>query len=400
MKKLSQLKQGSRKNPLNIQDETINYISAEDLKKYLSIAEKFICDETKELINYLIVNNANYVKDLAPEGAENALAYFYDNGPYKEEHFSELYALIGKINKQHRLLEIPVFQTKDEFYGIISRKLSPDQVIIDLETEEGRNAVVKKYTPLCYKEALAWNGKSNLQFDDLMQNAFIGLTWAMNAYCKKSHKAIRKEVASGEELNIENYKTTTFLTVASYYIRFAILEAVKNESQLVRLPANKQAEEREELGYNVKNTAISGDKIVGGEEKGKSVFDYISRYEDAGKHMDEQDINKAWKILMKKLREKNKFSDKVIKAWIQFNQLGGVPKRKNKEIADELGISSSNVTYYCSCINNFIKKDPELSKIAKHLIMLYNESLQRYYDEDGEEPASININEKITDNQE
>ena len=94
MKKLSQIN-STPKEKLDIMEDTINYIPANDLKKYLEIADKFISDETKELVQYLIVNNANYVNDLAPKGAENALAYFYDNGPYKETHLAELYKLIG-----------------------------------------------------------------------------------------------------------------------------------------------------------------------------------------------------------------------------------------------------------------------------------------------------------------
>jgi predicted transcriptional regulator len=107
----------------------------------------------------------------------------------------------------------------------------------------------------------------------------------------------------------------------------------------------------------------------------------------------------VWKMLMQKLKSSNKISDKMIDAWVQFNQLNGAKKKKNKDIAAELGISQSNVTYYCSCINNYIKKNPELSKIARHLIMLYNESLQRYYrEEDNDEPVQFTIIEQNYNN--
>lgn len=391
MKKLSQIN-STPKEKLDIMEDTINYIPANDLKKYLEVADKFISDETKELVQYLIVNNANYVKDLAPEGAENALAYFYDNGPYKETHLAELYKLIGILNKQNRLLEIPVFQTKEQFYKIINKEISPDEVIIDLESEESRNKIAKKYKKLCYKIALSFVGKTNIEMDDLMQAAYMGLTWAMNGYGKKSNKLKEKDIMNGEETDIQHYKNTTFLTFASYYIRFAILETIKSEAHLVRIPVNKQAEERKEKGYNTKNTEISGDKKLGDSENSKSLFDFIGGIEDAGKSLDNEDITMAWNILMKKLRSCGKFSDKMINAWIAFNQLNNTEKRKNKEIADELGISPSNVTYYCNCINNYIKTDPEIKKIAKHLIMLYNENLQRKYNEEPiDEPVYIPV---------
>lgn len=394
MKKLSQKILESRKTPLEIQDDTLNYVSVEELKKYLEIADKFICDESRELIQYLIVNNKNYIDDLAPAGEENALAYFYNNGPYKESHLMELYSLIGKINKQHKLLEIPVFQTKEQFVGIINKEFSLDEVIIDLDSNAGRNAVAKKYENLCYKIALSFNGKSNLEFDDLLAAAHEGLVWAMNGYCKKSKKATRKEEITGEEIDEKQYRNTTFLTFASYMIRFAIFEAIKNESHLVHVPVNKQAEERQEKGYNAKNNSISGDRHIGDDENSKSLFDFIGDTENAGKSVDDQDIKMVWDMLMKRLRESGNFSEKMINAWIQFNQLNDTEKRKNKDIAAELGISPSNVTYYCYCINNFIKTDPEMKKIAKELISLFNESLQRYYEEnDKEEPKYIKLNE-------
>lgn len=397
MKKLSQKILESRKNPLEIQDDTLNYVSAEELKKYLEIADKFICDESRELIQYLIVNNKNYINDLAPDGEENALAYFYNNGPYEESHLMELYSLIGKINKQHKLLEIPVFQTREQLVGIINKEFSLDEVIIDLDSPQGRNAVAKKYENLCYKIALSFNGKSNLQFDDLLAAAHEGLVWAMNEYCKKSKKAIRREERTGEKIDEKQFRNTTFLTFASYMIRFAIFEAIKNESHLVHIPVNKQAEERKEKGYNSKNNEISGDRKIGDDENSKSLFDFISDTENAGKDVDDQDIKMVWDMLMRRLKSTGNFSEKMINAWINFNQLNGNEKRKNKDIAEELGISPSNVTYYCYCINNFIKTDPEMRKIAKELISLFNESLQRYYEEnDKEEPKYIKLNE--TDN--
>lgn len=399
MKKFSQfIKEAKRQ--LEIQDDTINYISAPELKKYKEIADKFISPETKEIIQYLIVNNSNYINDLG-KGEENALAYFYNNGPYKDQHKKELYALIGKVAKSNRLLEIPVFQTPEQFKSIVSGEVAPDEVIMDLTSEQGRSLIAKKYEKLCYKIALSFKDQTTIPFEDLLSQAYVGLTYAMNGYGKKSEKAKKKEQEMEEEMDISTYKKTTFLTFASYCIRYSILDSIKNDAHLVRIPVNKQAEERKEKGYNTKNHSISGDKPVGGEEKGKSLFDYVGGMENAGKSVDDEDIATTWKILLKIIKESDKFSEKMISAWIQFNQLNGNEKKKNKEIAAELGITPSNVTYYCYCINSFIKKDPKASKVAKELIVLYNESLQRYYEEDDrEECHSIRINEKNNEDNE
>lgn len=394
MKKFSTFIAEAKKSLLEIQDDTIDYISAEQLKKYLQVADKFLSDETKELVQYLITNNSSYIKELGGKGSsENALADFYNNGPYKEPQKKELYALIGKINKSGRLLEIPVFQTKDQFEGIINGKIAADEVIIDLTSEAGRQRVAQKYQGLCHKMAKAFKGKSNISYEDLLSSAYEGLTHAMNSYGKKSVKAIKKEKSTGEELDITAYKTTTFLSFAAHIIRFVTLEAIKNESHLVRIPTSQQAEERKEKGHNTKNRSISGDKSVSGEEGGKSLFDFVGGTENAGRSLDDEDISRTWEILLKELKKNAKITDVMLKCWMEFNQIGGTEKKKNKEIAAELGIVPSNVTYYCYVINNQIAKDPKLSKIARELITLYNESLQRSYEDDRDEPAHVKINE-------
>ena len=53
MKKLSQIINEAKKK-LDIQDDTINYISTEDLIKYVEIANKFLSVDTKNIINWLI----------------------------------------------------------------------------------------------------------------------------------------------------------------------------------------------------------------------------------------------------------------------------------------------------------------------------------------------------------
>lgn len=394
MKKFSTFIAEAKKSLLEIQDDTIDYISAEQLKKYLQVADKFLSDETKELVQYLITNNASYIKELGGKGSsENALADFYNNGPYKEPQKKEIYALIGKINKSGRLLEIPVFQTKDQFDGIINGKIAADEVIIDLTSEAGRQRVAQKYQGLCHKMAKAFKGKSNISYEDLLSSAYEGLTHAMNSYGKKSVKAIKKEKSTGEELDITAYKTTTFLSFAAHIIRFVILEAIKNESHLVRIPTSQQAEERKEKGHNTKNRSISGDKSVSGEEGGKSLFDFVGGTENAGRSLDDEDIARTWEVLLKELKKNAKITDVMLKCWMEFYQIGGTEKKKNKEIAAELGIVPSNVTYYCYVINNQIAKDPKLSKIARELITLYNESLQRSYEDDRDEPAHVKINE-------
>src|SRR5574344_2129247 len=100
MKKLS-LIINEAKQKLDIQDDTINYISTEDLISYMDIAKNFLSEDAKNVINWLI-DHPNYVEDLASKNANNALATFYDNGVPTTPMMKELYRWVGNVVKNNR----------------------------------------------------------------------------------------------------------------------------------------------------------------------------------------------------------------------------------------------------------------------------------------------------------
>ena len=70
MRKLSEvIKEGKQK--LDIQDDTINIISSEDLYAYLEIAKKFISEDAKNVITWL-AEHPNYPVEIASPNADNA----------------------------------------------------------------------------------------------------------------------------------------------------------------------------------------------------------------------------------------------------------------------------------------------------------------------------------------
>ena len=99
MKTLSQVRRVNEAKSLDVQEDAIGYIGAGDLKKYLDIANKFISDDTKSIINYIIDNNDKF-------GAKDSLQNFYSRGIPKDETLKSIYKAIGKLKKSGRLLEI------------------------------------------------------------------------------------------------------------------------------------------------------------------------------------------------------------------------------------------------------------------------------------------------------
>lgn len=367
MKTLSQLINEAKKSKLDIQDDTINYISADQLKKYLEIADKFISQEAKDIVNWLIVNNSNYISELSTDDNENALAGFYDAGVPKEDSLKELYKAIGIIAKNDRLLEIPVFQTKEQFESIINKKESPDAIILDLKSEAGRSKVAEKYKPLLIKMCKDWNGKSTLSFDELMSAGYEGLVWAMNGFGKKTDK---------NKVDMDTIVSSqTFGQYAAYLIRVAILEAIKNESHTVRIPISAQNRERKEKGYNTRSNSVSGDSTVSKDgEGGKTLFDFFGgETEDAESGVNADDLKKIRKELYSILDKE--FGNSVMDAFYSFYGCNGHEKLKNKEIAAKYKISNSNVTYYCNKVANFIKKNDKVRELCKEMLELMYEGI-------------------------
>lgn len=395
MRKFSQIIT-EEKRTISIQDNSVNYLSKGEIEKYLEIADKFISTEAKNVCNWLIKNNDTYIKDLSSgKDSENALVDFFNNGFPTEDEKKSLYRNILAIVKSNRILEIPVFMTRSQFDSIIDKKSSPDEVIIDLDSEKGRNAIAIKYTPLVHKIANSWVGKTSFEYDDLISYGLQGLTYAMNTYGKKSKKQQKKEEETGEEIDISKYKEYTFLQYAAQMIRVFILEATKNDSHLVRIPISKQKKIKDEQGYIAKSNSVSGDKKLGGKdgEEGKSLFDLVGGVENPGKDIDRKEIDDLWKEITDKLEEK--FGEKTMDIFYNHFGWGGRQKLSGKEMAKKYGFKSpSSITAEIMKVINFIKKDKKMYAKFVDIFELMKEAKhdEDEYDNDNE---PIYVNSKI-----
>ena len=369
MKKITE---GASKVNFEVQKNTINYISEDDLKKYLDVAGNFLSEETKELVQWLIVNNKTYISDLSTDDDENALAGFYKAGVPNKENLKELYKLMGIIIKSGRTLEIPVFQTKDQFEKIINKQIAPDEIILDLKSDRGRAAVAKKYEPLVHRIARQWLGKINLSYEDLVGCCYEGLTYAMNNYGKKNKKS---------KADDEAVKGYTFGQFAAYCMLNQIKGNGVNDSHLVRIPASQQKKERDEKGHNTKTLSVSGDKAVGHNDEGsKTIFDFIGTSNDAESGVNAEDRKKLydgiWKVLEKE------FDKKILDVWCSYWGVFDHKKLMNKEIAKKYNVANSNITYYCQKVNNFIRKNKKILDLFSELYEILKESINEKDRED------------------
>lgn len=393
MKKFSQILINEAKQIL-AQKDAIGIISTPRLEKYLQIADKFISDEAKYVCKWLVTHE-DWIKDMKKKKSTNPLVDFYNAGVPKDTSFSELYKMIGTLNKNKSLLEVPTFMTKEQFDGILSKKVSPDEIFLDFDTEEGRNIIAKKYTPLVHKIARSWVGKTALDYDQLVSYGYEGLIYAMSTYGKKSNKQKKREEMGGEELDMAKYKSYTFLSYASQLIKNRILDATKNDSRLVRIPISQQNKERAENGIIAKSNSVSGDQPMGNgkDGEGQSLFDIVGGIENPGIKIDREELDRLWANVCKALEEK--FGKKTMDIFYNYFGFGDRKQLSGKEMAAKYGYKSpASITAEVVKVINFIKKDKNMFARFTDIYELMREH-QEDIDDLETENDLMNVNGKI-----
>jgi len=373
----------SKTSKFTVQKDSLNYISSEDLKKYLEITKNFISSESKEIINYLIVNNKTYISDLSTDDEENALAGFYNAGTPKKEDLKELYNTLETVIKSDKALEIPVFQTKRQFDSIIKREVSPDYVILNLESPEAQEKLVKKYQPLIHKICRQYFGKCNFEYEELVSIANESFLYAMRTFSKKKSQ-------NGEiDDNVTKY---TFLKYAAQIIRFGILDTINSESRTVRIPKSEINNIRKNQGQIAKTNAVSGDKQIGinnSDDGNKTVFDFIDSQEYSDQNINYNDLDTLWQEIYKEIIKE--FGQKIFDIWCSFYGVNNHEKLKNKELAKKYDVSNSSITYYCVKINTFLQKDKKVRKMLSDVYELMKECLNEA-DRNNKEYETFKIN--------
>lgn len=381
MKKITSILE-SKTNKISVKD-SVCFIKKGDLEKYLNVAKNCLSVESKAIIDYLIKNNDSYIT-LSDEN-ENPIVGFYNAGLAKASD-KDLWKLIDAVVKSGRILEIPTLQNEKEFKDVINGNLPADYVILQLNTEKGRNAIPKQYENLIYKIISQWQGKSTFGQDDLKSMAYEGIVYAMQTYGKRSKKTKGEDVTK-----------LTFGQYAAWCIRNTILENIKQLSHVVRIPISQQKKEKETTGKNTKSNAVSGDKMVGnGEDGSKTLFDFMGMTDDTGRGIDDSDVRKLWDDIYKLLDEE--FDKKTMDIFYAFNGLREYEGKPvpNKELAQKYGCKPSQITYYCYRVKEFMAKDKRIKNRLIEVRDLMNECQAERDRESQDGPIYIKVQENTS----
>lgn len=323
-----------------------------EINQYLNKVNKIIPKHVQQVI-YLTQKfgllDANSIEEIKKAGKStlNKLAEKY-NIPVGE--IESLWKSLKELKSNIKLL--PQFQSQHEREALQLGKLSMDDLTIDLDTQQGRNAATKIYMPLVYKIVSQYVGKSSLSRQELMSAALQGFTDAMNDW--------RRDEEDGK-------KRTSFKTYAGFRVQQQILNDI-NEFSHTLSGTNWYAAKN----YGDKLDGISIDGLPR-DNDGDFKQDHLSLLgmED---RVNSKDDDKKWEILYKLIE--NYFKQRDVDIFYRYFGLKGYKREKSKDIAKSMGMSEGNIRN--SVINKiigFLKKDKRAIEILSDIQDIYNESL-------------------------
>lgn len=347
MNKFSQIIKESRGN------DSYSILSNE-ITQYINKVNKKIPDNIKVIIrltqkyNLLDKESIEVIRN-ANKGILSRLSKEYN---IRIEELEDLWKLLKDVKNNIKLL--PQYQTPQERQAIELGKLSMDDLTIDLDSPQGRNAAAKMYAPMLYKIVNQYIGKSKLSKQELMSAALLGFTNAMNDWKRDDNDG----------------KKSVFKTYAAYRAQQQILNDINGLGH--DLSGGND--------YNIKKygaevlDAISIDGLPRDEE-GEFKQDYLASIgtTDADANLT-RDEKKQWDLLYKIIE--NKFKQRDVDVFYRYFGLKGYKREKSKDIAKSLGMSEGNIRN--SILNkmiSFLKNDKRAIDILQNIQDVYTESL-------------------------
>lgn len=320
-----------------------------DITRYIQKVKKSLSVDIQKIIymtqKYNLTSSTQL--DEIRNASKSGLKDLVDKYSIPINDLTSLWAMLKQAKKNIRLL--PQYQSETERAEIEAGRLSMDDLTIDLETPQGRNAASKMYMPIVMKIVNDYVGKSKLDKASLMSAGLLAMTNAMNDW--------KREGKDGE-------KTVSFKTFLGERVRQQILRDMDTLGHTLS-GTN---------WYATKNTAtglldaVSLDSTVDGD------LDQ-SKYGALGvEDRPSSDDSKLWDELYK-LIEKT-FSVRDVDIFYRFFGLNGRKREKSKDIAKSYNMSEGNIrNSVLNKILKFLRKNSKASDILSDIQDIYTEHL-------------------------
>ncbi len=327
-----------------------------ELQHYQDVTQKQLSSPAKLILQYLIGN---------PEiGADGLRAIL--RSPTVTASIQVVKEALCELKRYDRLKEIPVFQTRDEFQAVVDQECALDELMLDFDTEEGRNNITRKYQSLVHKIVRGYLGKSNLDYDELLSAAYMGLTQAMNKYANKDRVEIDPETGLR--------RWVSFSVYAAQQIKFYIMEDIKQLSHTVRVPISRQSAERKSQGYNTRCFTVSGDETISSDSHSKSRFDLMGIGQEDSKGLNGDLVEEMWNRLIEILREhfhRPNF-ERDLSIFLDAYGIHRDDVVPSKVLCAQHGICASNVTRIKKEMVKCLSASEEAREIVCYLLSMYD----------------------------
>lgn len=322
-------------------------ITLDEFDKYAKVIEK--TKRSKEFLDLLWLVS-KYEVLFNQEAMENVLnGKFLKSDVLSNDIQKDIHKLAKKCGDEIRLL--PQLLSAAQRQAVIDKRIDPNDLTLDLESEKGRGEIAKKYIPLIEKLVKQFEDKSPLSKEELRSAAMLGLVNAMNDY--KNPEELEKAGKSGN---------MSFTSYAAYRIKQQILNDINDFSRDVKISKyyqNKLKDEGEDT-----NREFSIDSLYANDDDDKPMsidrFFGLAEEDDTLSMREKEEMyNKLFK------RIESKFSVRDCTMLYKVFGVNGYKPEKVKDIAKELGISSPAVVQACSRIVKFCANDKYCQELKK-----------------------------------
>ena len=331
-------------------------LTSDEFTKYCEVIEK--TKRSKEFLHILWLIG-QHPELFEQKNMENVLNGKFTCKTVPVDVMKDIFKLAKKAGNEIKLL--PQLLTAAQRDLVINKKIDPNDLTLDLESEKGRNEIAKRYMPLMVKLVNQYMDKSPLSKPELLSAAMLGFTSAMNDY--KNPEELEKAGKSGN---------MSFTSYAAYRIKQQILKDLTDNSRNVKI-SNYYQDKLKDAGEDV-NREFSIDRFYGNDEDGEPIsIDRIWGLSEEDTIMSKKEEEEFWEKIFKRIE--CKFSSRDCLMFYKINGVNGYKPEKVKDIAKELGISSPAVVQACNRIIKFIASDKYCCELHKQT----HESLLDHY---------------------
>lgn len=330
---------------------TTDKLTIEELNNYIEKTSKLLPSIVKDalyLIRRYIILDVNLINEIL-SASKSGLKNIAKKCNITESDMEELWKVLKNLKSNVKLL--PHFQSPNERADFIKGKLTVDDMVVDLSTQQGRNDAAKMYMPLIHKIVNQYVGKSKLSRQELISAALIGFTQAMNQW--------------------DQTKGSTFKSYAGYRVKQQILNDMDALSHTM---GKTNWYSREKYGTAMLD-AVSIDGMIGMDDDGDFKQDRLSALgvDDKDISIDRDEMKQ-----MKQIQEliEKKFKQRDVDIFYRYFGLAGYKREKSKDIAKSYGMSEGNIrNAVINKIISYLRNDRNAMEIISNLRDLYNESL-------------------------